>query len=79
MAEGGKFPGCDQAPNLGRYKHETRFCVGQQVLLDNDPEIRVTVVGIVIHAGGTDYKVAYLHNGVCYEPQVDAFRLYKAG
>lgn len=71
----GKTPGTARAPNLGVFKHETQFCVGQFVLIDGDPNMRGRVVGINIHAGGTDYKVSYFHNGCNYEPTFDEFRL----
>lgn len=70
-----KTPGTERSPNLGRYKHDTVFCVGQPVLIDGDEHLRGTVVAINIHAGGTDYKVSYFHNGCNYEPVFDEFRL----
>lgn len=75
MTTTAKMPGTARAPNLGRYKHDTLFCVGQKVMIDDDEQMSGTVIRISIHAGGTDYCVAYFNNGTAYEPMIDEFRL----
>lgn len=34
--QSGTLPGGSRGSNLGRYKHDTEFCIGEEVLIDND-------------------------------------------
>lgn len=49
----------------------SKFTMGDKVSIDDD--IKGIVVGFIYP--GLQYKVAYFHNGVQYDPWIESFRL----
>lgn len=56
--------------------YQTSYELGEMVQIGDG--LQGMIIGIAFYAYSTQYQVAYFHNGVNYEPWIDAMRLEKA-